>query len=240
MPSARAAAGRPSLSDDSGPAAEPYRHFLFDLDGTLVDSSHDLIVATNAMLAGLGLRRLDRSTVLAHVGQGVRRLVACSLETAAPGMGARLLEPGLAGFAAAYSACLLDRTRPFPGVEDALAGLSRRGVALSVLTNKPRRFTESILAGLGIDHCFFAAVCGDDDVPRKPDPGGALRLVAASGRPAAAAVLVGDSVEDVLTARAAGIASCAVRWGFRSAAELRAAGADHLVESPAALLLLAP
>jgi phosphoglycolate phosphatase len=123
-------------------------------------------------------------------------------------------------------------------MEEALRALSDRGVALSVLTNKPRAFTEPILAGLGLAGLFLAAVCGDDDVPRKPAPDGARRLVAASGVPPAATALVGDSREDVATARAAGLGSCAVGWGFRTVEELRAAAPDHLVHEPAELVAL--
>ena len=131
---------------------------------------------------------------------------------------------------------MLRETRLFPGIEAVVRRLAEGGAALSVLTNKPRRFTLAILDGLGVAGLFGAIVCGDDDMPPKPAPDGVLALVRASGIPPSRSLLVGDSVEDVETARAAGIASCAVAWGFRPLAELAAAGPDHVALAPEDLL----
>jgi phosphoglycolate phosphatase len=216
----------------------PYRHFIFDLDGTVVDSGSDLVRATNDALGRLGLEPLPFATVIGFVGQGLQRLLARSIETAG-GRPEVELERASAAFAEIYGAGLLDQTRPYPGMEPALRALAARGAALSVLTNKPRRFTEPILRGLGLDTVFVASVCGDDPLPRKPAPDGALALVRTSGMPASCTLLVGDSAEDVETARAAGLASCAVTWGFRSRDELARARPDHQVSAPDELLALA-
>jgi phosphoglycolate phosphatase-like HAD superfamily hydrolase len=114
-----------------------------------------------------------------------------------------------------------------------LSELRRRGACLSLLTNKPRAFTEAILCGLEVEACFSDMVCGDDVAAPKPDPQGLQALVERSGVPAGLTCLVGDSAVDVETARAAGIASCAVTWGLRHAGELRASRPDHLVDDAA-------
>ena len=191
------------------------------------------------MLRRLDLEALPFATVIGFVGQGLQRLLARSIE-AAGGRPDVALECASSAFAEIYGAGLLDHTRPYPGLEPVLRTLAARGTTLSVLTNKPRPFTEAILRGLGLDALFAASICGDDPMARKPAPDGAFALVRASGVPAARALLVGDSAEDVATARAAGIASCAVTWGFRSSDELARALPDHQVRAPAELLALAP
>jgi phosphoglycolate phosphatase len=220
-------------------ATSGYRHFIFDLDGTVVDSAADLVRATNQTLVRVGRRELPPEVVLGFVGQGVRRLLARSLRASAP-PSKEALERASRIFADVYGAGLLDNTRPYPGMGETLRALASRGVVLSLLTNKPRAFTMAILAGLGLDGLFRGAICGDDDLPRKPAPAGAAELVRVSLVPAWATVVVGDSVEDLETARAAGLASCAVTWGFRSADDLARARPDHEVSRVEELLSLAP
>jgi phosphoglycolate phosphatase len=122
---------------------------------------------------------------------------------------------------------------------DALASLARSGGRLAVLTNKPRSFSEDILAGLGVRSLFAEVVGGDDGPTRKPDPTGLERLVQRAGCARRSVVLVGDSRVDLATAAAAGIDSCAVTWGFAPEEELRATGATHWARRPADLLALA-
>lgn len=216
-----------------------YEHFVFDLDGTLIDSGDDLAAAVNATLDRLGLPILPAGRVIGFVGHGMRRLLESSLEASVPGRSPELLEAATGVFRESYRRGLLDRTALHGGVETMLTGLARAGVRLSLLTNKPREFTEPILAGLGIDGLFSDLVCGGETAAPKPDPAGALRLVERSGLPAERTVLVGDSAVDVETARRAGIGSCAVTWGLRDQAELRAARPDHLVVEPGGLVPLA-
>jgi phosphoglycolate phosphatase len=166
----------------------------------------------------------------------VVRLVEASIERVAPGRSPALLEPALAAFRRFYAAHLLDRTRLYPGIAATLDALAAGGTSLSLLTNKPRGFTSAILEGLGLARHFRQRVCGDDDLPRKPDPAGVARLLHEIGAARLEAVLVGDSPIDVATARAAGVASCAVGWGFSALDALLAAAPDHLIREPAQLL----
>lgn len=193
---------------------------VFDLDGTLVDSVDDLAASVNHALAAVGLPPRTRAEVEGFVGEGARRLV----ERAVGGR-AELVEPALAAWHLHYEAHCLDRTRVYPGVDAALARAARR---LAVLTNKPGPLARKILAGLGLlDR--FAEVVGGGEAPRKPDPAGLLGLVARAGAAPGDAVLIGDSVVDVETGRAAGVPVVAVAWGFVRPEALRAAGAAALV-----------
>jgi len=187
----------------------------------------------------LGLAPLPAPTVLGFVGQGVRRLLGRSLEASGCSAASPLLDRAVEVFTEIYGDGLLVATRPYPGVEAVLRDLASRGVVLSLLTNKSSAFSAAILRGLGLEALFRAAVTGDGDLPRKPAPDGATFLVRASGLPASLALIVGDSPEDLETARAAGIASCAVTWGFRSRDELAQARPDHQVSRPEELLGLA-
>jgi phosphoglycolate phosphatase len=199
---------------------------IFDLDGTLVDSVDDLAAAVNHALTTVGLPRRTREEVRTFVGNGVRVL----LERAV-GPRRDLLEPALAAWRAHYDAHLVDATRPYAGIPEALAGARR---ALAVLTNKPGPMAMRILEGVGLA-ARFAAVVGGGDAPLKPDPTGARALLARLGVRPEDAVLVGDSPVDAATARNAGIEFVGVTWGFVPREALAATGAAHLVDTPAEL-----
>lgn len=131
-----------------------------------------------------------------------------------------------------YAGHLLDTTRLHDGIEPALLRLRAAGVVLSVATNKPEAMARAILAGLGIAQ-LFVEVLGGDSVPvHKPDPAIVHALARRAGIPAGDTLLVGDSPVDVATARAAGIAVCAVTWGLTTEAVLRGAAPDALITRP--------
>ncbi|MFM7736904.1 MAG: HAD family hydrolase [Alphaproteobacteria bacterium] len=219
-----------------GAALGAYRHFVFDLDGTLVDSGRDLAAAVNRALRDLGLAELPDERVIGFVGHGMRRLLIASLAAAAPGREDELVDAASERFRDHYGRGLLDHTSLHRGVDSLLEALSRSGKRLSVLTNKPRVFTDPILRGLAVADRFADAVCGDEVTRPKPDPEGLLRLVERSGVPASETCLVGDSAVDVETARRARVAACAVTWGLRDVDELREADPEHLVSSPSEIL----
>jgi phosphoglycolate phosphatase len=188
---------------------------VFDLDGTLVDSATDLASAASALAVALGGRPVTRAEVVAMVGEGaavlVRRvLTAAALDPATPG--------ALERFLALYDERLLDTTRLYPGILDVLDTLDPL-LALGVLTNKPRRPAERLLAGLGVRSRFIEVVGGDGPLPRKPDPAGltSLRLHAGGGP----MVLVGDSPVDAETARRGGVPFVLAAYGFGASAFAR-------------------
>jgi phosphoglycolate phosphatase len=210
-----------------------YEHIVFDLDGTLVDSLSDLTAAVNHALRALGAVELPREVVAGYVGEGARVLVQRAL-------GVRYhnrLEEGLQLFLAYYGAHLLDHTRPYPHIGEMLAGLVAWRVALSVLSNKPEGMSRAILDGLGLSS-YFVAVLGGDSLPtRKPDPAGLDYLRALTATPRERMLVVGDSVIDVRTARAAGLAFCGVAWGMTPAA-LRGAAPQYIIDHPMDLLAI--
>lgn len=208
------------------------RLIVFDLDGTLVDSSHDLASAVNAALARVapGTPALPVGAIRAMIGEGARRLISRALERS--GVPAPLDEV-LPVFMECYSERLLERTRAYDGIPEVLQALRPR--PLAVLTNKPGGFSRAIMEGLGLSSLFLRIYGGGDLPERKPSPAGLFRLAEEAGADIAETVLVGDSAIDVLTARAAGAGSVGVLWGFDSEG-LRRDPPDRLVSQPASLL----
>jgi len=186
------------------------------------------------------LSALDSDTIVGFVGRGVERLVASSLERAAPQQATELRPRALALFTQRYAMHALDHTVPYAGVPEALRRLKGAARHISVLTNKPRRPALAILDALGLAPFVDDIVAGDDAFARKPDPEGLLHLMSTAGIGPEATVVVGDSAVDVETARAAGVDACAVTWGFDATGATRVARARCAVDHPAELQSIAP
>jgi len=204
------------------------RLLVFDLDGTLVDSSRDIAAATNAAIRRVapGTGEIPLQVILSFVGEGARVLVERGLRHAGLGLSPDEVLPV---YIECYAERLLDTTRLYPGVAEALDALE--GPALAVLTNKPGDLSRRILEGLGVAR-RFARVLGAGDVPsRKPNPGGLFHLMAEVEAAPGETWMVGDSATDVAVARAARVRVAGVTWGFHPAA-LRAAGPDRLIDRP--------
>jgi phosphoglycolate phosphatase len=185
------------------------RAFLFDLDGTLIDSKLDLVTSVNAMLRELGRTELPTEIVATYIGHGAPQLIASAL---GPGATDDQRRAGLSLFLAHYQLHKLDATRPYPGVVEGLDLLS--GFPMSVLTNKPTDMSVEILQGLGLAK-YFRSICGGDSFEKKkPDPTGALRILQELGVSPAQAAMAGDSEVDVQTARNAGMLAVTVNYGF--------------------------
>jgi phosphoglycolate phosphatase len=182
----------------------------FDLDGTLIDSRHDLAVAVNRMRGELGLPELAVDDVLGMIGEGARNLVRRALGGAPAEAD---LERALAIFYRRYDGECTRRTRAFPGIDELLATLASR-LPLALVTNKPERFSRKIVAHLGWNGRFDPLIGGDTLPTRKPDPAGLLAVCARHGVRPAELVLVGDSRVDATAARAAGARFVWVEWGF--------------------------
>jgi phosphoglycolate phosphatase len=211
------------------------RLLVFDLDGTLVDSSRDLAAATNAALHRVAPDEppIPVEKVCTFVGNGARVLIERALSHA--GIDCAVDEV-LPIFLECYDRCLLDTTRPYPGVAEALGALD--SPPCGVLTNKPGPFARRILDGLDLAS-RFARIWGAGDVPeRKPDPRGLERLIEELGATPEETWMIGDSPVDVRTARAAGVRVAGVSWGL-APEDLRQEGPDHLIEDPRDLVALA-
>lgn len=207
----------------------PPELLIFDFDGTLADTWRDIGSALNATLAEAGLAAASGAQVRAWVGEGVQRLIERAAPAVAPD--AARLEALIRRFREIYADCCLETTVLYPGVRECLDQVAAH--RLAILSNKPEGLLRRIAEGLGIAGRFAALAGGDSLAVRKPDPATIAHVVRLSGAVPAAVWMIGDSAVDVATGRAAGARTVGCAWGLRGAAELRAAGVDHLVEYPA-------
>ncbi|MCI0484842.1 MAG: HAD-IA family hydrolase [candidate division NC10 bacterium] len=197
---------------------------IFDLDGTLADTRADLTAAVNHALKELALPPLSMDQVCRYVGDGLQTLLSRALGIP----NGDLLENAVRLFRDYYGLHLLDRTRLYSGVRETLDHF--RGKRKAIVTNKPLAFSERILAGLEIESHFEVVLGGDSTVQRKPHPEPALKVLTLTGVDPRLAAMVGDSPADIEMAQQAGVYSVGVTYGLRSAAEVRAAGPDLLLD----------
>jgi phosphoglycolate phosphatase len=206
---------------------------IFDLDGTLIDSSKDLVISVNAMRDHLGLAPLDPLLIHSYVGNGAPMLVKRSL---GPAVTNEMAERGLAYFLKYYRTHALQHTRCYDGIPELLRDLWAEGHKMAILTNKPAKISTDIVAGLGISQYFFRIYGGDSLFAKKPDPEGIRLLMEESDEPPVNTLMVGDSAVDVRTARNAGVRCCGVTWGIQPESfELNPP--DFLIQSPRELRL---
>lgn len=205
---------------------------IFDLDGTLADTSPDLLGATNAVLAARGRPLLDLAHLRHLVGFGARALIHQAMEASGTAVTEEEMPALVEIFLAHYRAHIADGTRLFPHVAETLGALKAQGARLGVLTNKPQELTDPLLPLLGLDG-LFAAVYGAGRKPyTKPDPRIFHDVVTDLG--GGPAVMIGDSITDLNTARAAGVPCILMSYGFTPvpACEL---GADRVLDDFAQL-----
>jgi len=215
--------------------AIPFDIIGFDLDGTLVDSGADLAAAANHALMTLGVPALPAEEVVRFIGKGKRLLIERSLQAAGI-LSPETLAEALPLFDAYYDRHLCVHTRPYPGALAAIAMLRDMGKRLAICTNKSERFTLPLLKTLDLDGLFDAIVCGDTLGPGKLKPAPDLlhHMVALAG--GGRCVFLGDTSNDIDAARAAELASIAVRFGFVDVAD--DLGADAILDGFDGLLPL--
>lgn len=185
---------------------------IFDLDGTLIDSSRDLANAVNATRAHLGLAPIENETVYSYVGNGAPVLIRKAL---GPEYANEEVQSALEYFLAYYREHMLDNTVLYPGVREVLDQFRRAGLTMAVLTNKPVRFSQGIVDGLGLGAHFRRVYGGNSFGQKKPHPVGIETLMNEAGAAREETLMVGDSSVDVQTARNARVTACGVTWGFQ-------------------------
>jgi phosphoglycolate phosphatase len=211
------------------------RVIFFDLDGVLVDSRIAIPRSINFALERQGLAPRPEGSLHAFIGAPLRQAFGEILETEAADPG--LAEACVESYRERYRGACLDETIPMPGIEATVRQLAER-YALAVVTSKPDAFARPILERVGIADCFLDIVGPALDSGHPEEKTRTLeRAMEALGiekRPlgAAVAAMVGDRHFDVTAGRAMGLVTVGVTWGIGSVAELRGAGADHIVESP--------
>jgi phosphoglycolate phosphatase len=213
-----------------GPARARIRAVLFDLDGTLLDTAPDLASAANRMLADLGRPAIGEDGIRDYIGKGVVNLVNRCVEATGGGSEADIGR-ALESFERHYLAGIADRSRPYPGVVDGLEVLARAGIAMGCVTNKVGRFTEPLLERTGLRRYFGVVVSGDTVERKKPHAEPLLYAAGKLGAEPGATLMVGDSLNDVRSARAAGCPVVVVPYGYREGLALEALGADAVVAS---------
>ncbi len=190
------------------------RTVVFDLDGTLVDTSRDMIAAANASLAGAGRGGpLDPVSDAETAFAGGRAMLRLGLSRMNGGWSEADVDARYPGFLRLYADGLCRESRLYPGAREAVATLGAAGYRLAICTNKPAALAERLMRDLDFRDPF-AVLVGADTLPvRKPDPAPLLHALAGAGGRAEAAMLLGDTITDVRTARAAGVPVALVGFG---------------------------
>ena len=211
---------------------------VFDLDGTLIDTAPDLIDTLNVVFAREGLPPVAYDTARNLIGGGARAMIARGIEAEGRALEPPTVERMFNDFIEHYTAHVADRSQPFPGLTDALDHLAAGGFRFAVCTNKLERLSVLLLETLKLAD-RFEAICGQDTFGiQKPDPEILRRTISAAGGTPQRAIMIGDSLTDIRTARAAGVPVIAVDFGYsdKPVAEF---GPDrtisHFAQLPAAI-----
>ena len=205
---------------------------IFDLDGTLADTAPDLLGATNAVLAARGRPLLDLAHLRHMVGFGAVALILQAMEASGTPVTEEEMPPLIEIFLAHYREHIADGSRLFPGVAETLAELKGRGARLGVLTNKPQELTDMLLPRLGLEGMFAATYGAGRKAYTKPDPRIFHEVVEDCG--GGPGVMIGDSITDLSTARAAGAPCILFTYGYTHV-PVQELGADLVLDDFAAL-----
>jgi len=213
-----------------------YKAVLFDLDGTLINSLHDIADSMNRVLEKKGYQTHDYDAYRYFVGRGLYSLVGRTLpESEKTEQNVRNLYQELLSD---YEVNLLQKTVLYRGIPELLDALVSNGIKLTILSNKADNFTKKIAAELLNKWPFEIVLGSGDNVPRKPDPAGAMIVCEALQLQPSNFLYIGDTSTDMQTALAAGMYPVGVTWGFRTKEELLDNGAKTIIDKPSELLTL--
>ncbi|MFW6138063.1 MAG: HAD family hydrolase [Spirochaetota bacterium] len=203
--------------------------YIFDLDGTLVDTRADITTAVNETLAFYGLAPRSMEEVTGFVGDGVKKLVERCVEDHHIDF-----EEASERFNSFYWNHVVDKTSFYPGIPQTLEKL--QGHHKAILTNKPYRFTKRIIDTLRLTDYFSLVVGGDSLESKKPSPAGIHYILDKLKAVPDRAVMIGDSKNDIIPAKRAGVKCVFVTYGFRSIEEIRSLEPDYIISRPTDLL----
>lgn len=214
-------------------ALKGIRAVLFDLDGTLVDTAPDLGHVLNLLLARHDLPPLPDTLIRPQASHGTQGLIGL-------GFGVTPDDPRFAPlrdtFLTLYAACLCERSRPFDGIPELLDDLEARGLKWGVVTNKPARFTEPLLACLNLHSRAACIISGDTCAHPKPHPAPMLEAARQCGVAPAHCLYLGDAQRDIEAGRAAGMPAFVAGWGYLDATDQPETwGAHGILTHPDAL-----
>ncbi len=212
---------------------------LIDLDGTLVDSVPDLAAAIDDMLKRLGRPTCGETKVRDWVGNGMERLVRRALVGRLDGEpDETLFQQAFPIFRDAYHRHNGTACRLYPEVRETLDHLHAEGVPLGCITNKAHQFTLPLLRALDMERYFRIILCGDSLPEKKPHPLPLLYAAEQLGTTPGSSLMVGDSINDVKAARAAGFRIICVSYGYNHGRDIRDAAPDAVIEGFGELLAL--
>ena len=198
---------------------------IFDLDGTLIDSSDDIAWAANMTLVYMGYNEMDLDAIKEGIGWGVKTL----LQKLMPQEGPERIDDARVKFLEYYWDHLTVNTILYPGVRETIDYFKDHDKKMAIVTNKPIKFTEKILNELALKDFFLMVLGGDSLMNRKPDPEPVEKVISTLGVTKGKTVFVGDSKIDGETGKRAGIFTIGVEYGFRGRKELEEAGFDVII-----------
>ena len=201
---------------------------VFDLDGTLVDTAPDLMASLNHTIAAASLAPVGYDDMTHLVGQGARVMIERAFRLRGKPLNDEELTSLLERFISHYKADMPGESKPFPGLTDTLTRLTQAGYGLAVCTNKIEELAIPLVQKLGLDHHFAAITGGDTFAVRKPDARHLIGTVEKAGGDPRRAIMVGDSINDILAARNAEIPSIVVPFGY-SDQPVEELGADRVI-----------
>jgi phosphoglycolate phosphatase len=214
----------------------PIEVVLFDLDGTLVDTAPDLAAAVNRLRRERGLDELPLDALRPFASHGARGMIGRAFGLAP---GEPEYEPLRERFLRYYGEALCVRSRLFPGMDETLDALERRGCRWGIVTNKIARFTDPLVAALGLAGRAACVVSGDTTGYAKPHPAPLLHALDVCDAQAVRAVYVGDDLRDVQAGRAAGLVTVVAGYGYLAdGSDGSSWGGDYVIEQPRGLLEL--
>ena len=214
---------------------------IFDFDGTLIDSVPDLADATNLMLEQLGRSPFALDTIKGWIGNGARVLVERALlgqVIVDDSLDNDAVEEALRIFFAAYGALDCQKTTAYPDVSDGLHQLKHAGYTLALVTNKPIRFVPKILDHMGWTPLFSEVIGGDSLPAKKPDPAPLLHVCESLGFAPIDAFMIGDSINDILAGKNAGVDTIGLSYGYNYGVDIRDSKPNFAFDNFAELLKL--
>ncbi|MFT4509378.1 phosphoglycolate phosphatase [Caballeronia sp. 15711] len=208
------------------------RAAIIDLDGTMVDTADDFVAALNGMLARFGTKATDRDEVIGYIGKGSENLIRCVLAVRFSALEASTkFDDAIAIYQTEYARINGQHSSLFPEVTEGLKALRDLGLPLACVTNKPHRFAVELLTKFGLAE-YFKVVLGGDSVPqKKPDPTPMLIACERLDVLPREAVAIGDSENDALAGRAAGMATLTVPYGYNHGKPVHLVKSDGIVSS---------
>ena len=210
--------------------AREFNTIIFDLDGTLADTIHDVASGVNEALLRMDFPSISLEQVKKAVGPGKDEFIRMIF----PNVENPDTKSFLSIFREIYWDHCLDQTSLFEGMDDVLTLL--RGRKLGVASNKPKAFSEKILKGLGVRNLFEEVMGPEDVIHAKPHPEMIFKFIERVGGKPAKTLLIGDTDKDMLAGRGAGVGVCGVRYGYGRIEDIERQNPDFMIESPVEIL----